>query len=116
MLFRLRLFALGLLFLRLLLGRDLILAAEQAVHMRERRRAAADVVLILGFLRLHQGHHLSVERVKILVRDAHALDDLVDLLDAHFLGAFQAQALIGGLAVFYFRYKNHSKILLASAA
>ena len=68
-----------------------ILIGEQAVHVRECRRAAADVVLVgLVRLRLHHGHHLAVEIVQILIRDAHALDDVVDLLDLQLAGALQA--------------------------
>ena len=114
-LFGLRLFALSLFFLRLLLGGNLVLPAKQAVHMREGGRAAADVVLVV-LLRLHHGHHFSVERVQILVGDAHTLYDLINLFDSHFLGAFEAQSLVCGLSVLHLRYKNHSQILFASAA
>ena len=103
--------------LRLLARGDLALIAEQAVHVRECRRAAADVVLVgLVRLRLHHGHHLAVEIVQILIRNAHALDDVVDLLDLQLAGALQAQALVRAHAVFDLRNKNHSDVLLASAA
>ena len=89
-------------------------AAEQAVHMREGRRAAADVLVVV--LGLDELVHLAVQAVEILVGDAHPFDDLVDLLDAKLLGAFQAKPLVGALAVFYFCDKDHSHVLFAAAA
>ena len=116
MFFCLRLFTLGLLFFRLLAARrDLVRAAEQTVHMRKSRRAAADIV-VLVFILLHHGHHFTVDRLKILIGNAHALDDLIDLLETQFFGTFEAKPLVGGLAVFHLGYKNHSEILFTSAA
>ena len=61
------------------------------------------------------GHHLMGERVQVLVGDAHFLHHVVHRLEPQFPGAFQAEALIFGLAVFNFRDKDHCHVLMAAS-
>ena len=62
------------------------------------------------------GHHLGGQVVQVLVVDAHLLHHIVNGLDAHLSGAFQAQTLVFGGAVFHFGDKDHCDVFAAAAA
>ena len=99
------------------------LAGEQAVQEGEGGGLAL-FLLFPGVLAagqvldiLHAAHgleHLTVERVQILVGNAHALHHIVHLGQAQLLGAFQAQALVGGLVPLHFGDEDNGHVLLAS--
>ena len=99
------------------------LAGEQAVQEGEGGGLAL-FLLFPGVLAagqvldiLHAAHgleHLIVERVQILVGNAHALHHIVHLGQAQLLGAFQAQALVGGLVPLHFGDEDNGHVLLAS--
>ena len=59
-------------------------------------------------------HHLVIQRIQILVGDAHALHHIVHLRQSQILGALQAQTFIGGLVTFHSGNEHHRNILLAS--
>ena len=101
-----------------------IAAAEQAVQEGEGGGLAAFavvlVVLILGgrhvaeLLGPAEGlHHLVVDVLQVLRRDAHSLHHLLHLGQAQLGGAFQAQALVDHLALFILPgNKDHGHIFL----
>ena len=103
-----------------------IAAAEQAVQEGEGGGLAAFavvlVVLILGgrhvaeLLGPAEGlHHLVVDVLQVLRRDAHPLHHLLHLGQAQLGGAFQAQALVDHLVLLVHAGDEHDgHILLAS--
>ena len=101
-----------------------------AVHIagelaEEREGGGSAVFLVVGrtvvvggdhLLAAQGAHHFASEILQVLVGDAQLLHHVIHRLNAQLLGAFQAQALVLGLAVFDFGDKNHCVILFASAA
>ena len=63
---------------------------------------------------VHGLGHFAVEVFEVVLRKPHALDHIIDGLDAHLFGAFEAKALVDGLSAVDLRYKNDCKILFAS--
>lgn len=110
---------------RILLGRQILRvlrAAKELVEERERcRLAVLLVVLCTVLLRIcHHAEaaerlgHFTAEAFKIIIRDAHALHQVIDRLDAKLARTFEAQALVDGFAVIDFCNKDHRKIFLAT--
>ena len=100
-----------------------ITVVEQAVQKRERGGLAALlIVLVLAvrqvvhLLRAAEGlHHLVVDVLQILRRDAHALHHVLHLGQTQLGGAFQAQALVDHLVLLVHAGDEHNgHILLAS--
>ena len=67
-----------------------------------------------AFQSIHRLGHLTVEVLKVILGESHPLDHIIDRLDAHLLGAFEAKALVDGFSAVDLRYKNDCKILFAS--
>ena len=67
-----------------------------------------------AFQSIHRLGHLTVEVLKVILGESHPLDHIIDRLDAHLLGAFEAEALVDGFSAVNLRYKNDCKILFAS--
>lgn len=59
-------------------------------------------------------HHFAGEIVKLIIGDAHFVYHIVHGLDVQLAGAFKAQALVLGLAVFDLGYEYHGNILAAA--
>ena len=107
-----------------LLRRGIAAVVEQAVQERERGGLAALlVVLILAalrqvvhLLRAAEGlHHLVVDVLQILRRDAHALHHVLHLGQTQLGGAFQAQALVDHLVFLVHPGDEHNgHVFLAS--
>ena len=103
-----------------LLGSKLAAVVEQAVQEREGGGFAGFLVILAAGQVLHivngvHGlHHLVVQVVQVLVRDAHALHHVVHLGQSQALGALQAQALIDGLVPFHPGDEHRGNILLTS--
>ena len=100
-----------------------IAVVEQAVQKRERGGLAALlIVLVLAvrqvvhLLRAAEGlHHLVVDVLQILRRDAHALHHVLHLGQTQLGGAFQAQALVDHLVLLVHAGDEHNgHILFAS--
>ena len=99
------------------------LAGEQAVQEGEGGGLAL-FLLFPGVLTagqvldiLHAAHgleHLIVEGIQVLVGDAHTLHHVIHLGQSQLLGAFQAQALVGGLVPLHLGNKDHGHVFLAS--
>ena len=104
----------------LFLGSGLAAVVEQAVQKREGGGFAGFLVILAAGQVLHivngiHGlHHLVVQVVQVLVRDAHALHHVVHLGQSQALGALQAQALIDGLVPFHPGDEHRGNILLTS--
>jgi hypothetical protein len=98
------------------------LVVEELVEEREGRRLAvllvvvAVLVLVLVHHAVERLVHLAVEILEIVVRDAHALHDVVDGLDAELARALEAEALVDRLAVLDLRDEDDGYILFASGA
>ena len=58
--------------------------------------------------------HFAAQIFQIVVRDAHALHQIVHGLDAKLPRTFEAEALVDGISVFNFCNENDRKIFLAS--
>ena len=56
------------------------------------------------------------QRFQIFVRQPHFGDHVVHGLDVQLAGAFKAQTLVLGLAVFYFGNEYHGNVLAAAGA
>ena len=116
-------------FFRLRDGRRIILpltgGSEKFIEEGERGSLAVRFVVFAILLRvaalaeqafqsIHRLGHLTVEVLKVILGESHPLDHIIDRLDAHLLGAFEAKALVDGFSAVDLRYKNDCKILFAS--
>ena len=103
-----------------LLGGRLSVVVEQAVQEREGRRLAGLLIVLSAgqilhiFNGVHGLHHLVIQVIQILIRDAHALHHVVHLRKPKALGAFQAQALVDGLVPLHAGDENRGNILFTS--
>ena len=117
-----------LLFLLVLLCRQLAFVsgiAEKLIEEREGRRLALLLLVVLVTVRLlllggdhaqsaQSVGHFAAQIFQIVVRDAHALHQIVHGLDAKLPRTFEAEALVDGISVFNFCNENDRKIFLAS--
>ena len=106
-----------------LLRRGIAAVVEQAVQKRERGGLAALLIVLVLAVRqvVHllcaaEGlHHLVVDVLQILRRDAHALHHVLHLGQTQLGGAFQAQALVDHLVLLVHAGDEHNgHILFAS--
>ena len=90
---------------RLLLGRGIGIVVEQAVQERERGGLAALLVVLVPLV-IHRVqllcaaeglHHLAVDVLQILRRDAHPLHHVLHLRQPQLGGALQAESLVDHL-------------------
>ena len=101
-------------------------AAEKLVEEGERGGAA--VVLLVVFVlggghhavdalgAAKGGHHFRGEVIQILIADTHFLHHVINGLDAHLPGAFEAQPLVFGGAALQFCNEDNRHIFAAAAA
>ena len=99
-------------------------AAEQLVQEGEGGRLALVLLILLAVVTGHQalhalgspegGHHLIGQSLQVLVGDAHFLHHIFHGLDAHFLGALEAQPLTLGRAALHLLNEDDGYILVTS--
>ena len=112
-------------------GLFLGLALAEQVEQGERRRAGGDFLLVAGLLvgglcgrhphLLYQSGQAVAQRfrgqaVQVAVLQAEFIQKIGHRLDAQFLGALEAQALVDGLSIFKFGDENHCHIFFAAGA
>ena len=88
-------------------------AAEKLIEQREGSGSSfRRILIIFGLVLSEHAAHFVAEHIQVILRDAHLLDNLIDLGNAQGSGTLQAVSFIQGVSVFNSGNKHHCHIFL----